>query len=314
MSWKAHDDSILTISSIHNHLLTHSRDNTIKIWEETNQKMECVLEMPCNCLNFSNVCVIQELVITPASVNSNNLDIYRIGSDWKITRLITDANIHQLVNKNAGVIIEDGDSIGGSRGDFGIIMKIVYLNNSIYVGYESGDIVGLQLIEPDATTVQTGKTDKLVINKSAKLVVKFHDSSNRPNPIICLSSLNNSLVSGSTTNKVFIYNESVEVMKLKHSGVQSIVDYDPKNLIIGFWNGEVYYGDDVIIRRDLPVVGQEDKSKTTRKLTFMTLLKPSDNTQTVTRKYSSLIKSKKIFTTSVLLVGFEDGSIIGYSV
>ncbi|KAL6454092.1 ASA1 ASTRA-associated protein 1 [Candida maltosa Xu316] len=155
MSWKAHDDSILTISSIHNHLLTHSRDNTIKIWEETNQKMECVLEMPCNCLNFSNVCVIQELVITPASVNSNNLDIYRIGSDWKITRLITDANIHQLVNKNAGVIIEDGDSIGGSRGDFGIIMKIVYLNNSIYVGskkifttsvllvgFEDGSIIG----------------------------------------------------------------------------------------------------------------------------------------------------------------------------
>ena len=166
-SWQAHTDTILTISTIHNHLLTHSRDNSIKIWDES---YSCVLEIPCNALNFSNICIIYDLLITPASINSNNLDVYKIDKDWQITRLIFDFDVYELVNK--GEIIEEIGSSGTSRNDFGIIMqmKIITTNTTtgendsdyiIYVGFESGDIVGLQLVLPRARILST--TGKLMI-------------------------------------------------------------------------------------------------------------------------------------------------------
>lgn len=95
-SWQAHTDTILTISTIHNHLLTHSRDNTIKIWDES---YSCILEIPCNALNFSNICIIYDLLITPASINSNNLDVYKIDKDWQITRLISDFDVYKYIAK-----------------------------------------------------------------------------------------------------------------------------------------------------------------------------------------------------------------------
>ena len=80
------------------------------------------LEIPCNALNFSNICIIYDLLITPASINSNNLDVYKIDKDWQITRLIFDFDVYKLVNK--GEIIEEIGSSGTSRNDFGIIMQM----------------------------------------------------------------------------------------------------------------------------------------------------------------------------------------------
>ncbi|KAK6894748.1 ASTRA-associated protein 1 [Candida tropicalis] len=309
ISWQAHNDTILSMSTIHNHLLTHSRDNTIKIWNNT----DCIMEIPCNSLNFSNVVVVHdEILITPASINSNNLDVYKITSDWQLTRLISDINVYQLVEK--GIQFEEI----GSRNDYGIIMKIHLVDNIIYVGFESGDIVGLELILPKPTVKENSNIDKLIINQSPKLIVKYHNSIHVPNPIVSMSTFQDILVSGSTTNKIVIHKHPVEIIKVTHSGVQSIVNYKNEYLIIGFWNGEIRY-DEKVIKRDVPMIqnnDNDDRSKSIKKLTFMTLLVPQkvESTTTGKNKYSQLIRGKKILTTDTLLVGYEDGSIVAYKV
>lgn len=326
-SWQAHTDTILTISTIHNHLLTHSRDNTIKIWDES---YSCILEIPCNALNFSNICIIYDLLITPASINSNNLDVYKIDKDWQITRLISDFDVYKLVNK--GEIIEEIGSSGTSRNDFGIIMqmKIITTNTTtgendsdyiIYVGFESGDIVGLQLVLPRARMLSTtGNTnDKTLINQSAKFILQYHNSTHVPNPVICLLSLDSVLVSGSTTNKVIIHSDPIEIMKMDHSGIQAIVNFKNDRLIFGYWNGYIQYGD-ISINQSLPKLGntEQEKSKLTKKLTFMTILNESNQetlqSPTGKSKYLALLKSKRNLVFPLLLAGYEDGSILAYNI
>lgn len=309
-SWQAHTDTILTITTIHGHLLTHSRDNTIKIWNNT----DSVLEIPCNSLNFSNVIVLNdEILITPATLNSNNLDVYKVTSDWQLTRLISDANIHQLVEN--GIQFEEI----GSRNDYGIIMKIYLLDDIIYIGFESGDIVGLQLTFPDPTIKQSSNNNKLIINQLPKLIAKFHNSTHVPNPIISLLSFQEYLVSGSTTNKIIIHKDPIEIIKTENSGVQSIVNYKNEKLIEGFWNGEIRIGE-AIIKRDMPMIqnsDSDDRSKSIKKLTFMSLLvsKGHEITKSTNKnKYALLMRAKKLFTTDILLVGYEDGSIVAYKV
>ncbi|RCK64875.1 ASTRA-associated protein 1 [Candida viswanathii] len=311
-SWQAHTDTVLTISSLQGRLLTHSRDNTIKVWDNTT----CVMEVPCNALNFSNVVVLHdEVLITPASINSNNVDVYRVTLAWGITRLMADVNVHLLVE--TGVVFTDEV---GSRNDYGIIMKMHVLDDVVYVGFESGDVVGLQLVLPQATVKNSSaNNDTLVINQSAKLVVKYHDATHVPNPVISLLSFKGSLVSGSTTNKVVVHTYPPEVLKVEHSGVQAILNDADKDLIIGFWNGEIRCGE-TRIHRDVPMVqnsSADDRSKSVKKLTFMALLEPKEDEEGVgdgKNKYSLLIRAKKLLTATILLVGYEDGSIVAYKV
>ena len=290
------------------------------------------MEIPCNALNFSNICIIYDLLITPASINSNNLDVYKIDKDWQITRLISDFDVYKLVNK--GEIIEEIGSSGTSRNDFGIIMqmKIITTNTTtttsendsdyiIYVGFESGDIVGLQLILPRARILSTtGNTnDKTLINQSAKFILQYHNSTHVPNPVICLLNLDSVLVSGSTTNKVIIHSDPIEIMKMDHSGIQAIVNFKNDRLIFGYWNGYIQYGD-ISINQSLPKLGntEQEKSKLTKKLTFMTILNESNQetlqSPTGKSKYLALLKSKRNLVFPLLLAGYEDGSILAYNI
>ena len=396
-SWQAHTDTILTISTIENnnsnnngdgdgdgdgdyYLLTHSRDNTIKIWDLL--KFSCLLEIPCNSLNFTIIEIFNDLLFTPSSINSNNLDVYKINpKNWQIKRLIFDFDIYKLVNKNEnenGNIIQEigSDTITNNRNDFGIIMQMKIIKTItttttnttttttkenqeenggdfiIYLGFESGDIVGLQLILPPArilsttnksTNTNTNTNDKTIIyNQSAKFILKYHNSFHVPNPIICLLNLNSILISSSITNKLIIhYNPIIEIKNLKYSGIQSIVYFKKfHQLIFGYWNGYIQY-DDILIKQNLPKLGttnnnninnnidtdiNQEQSKLTKKLTFMTILNESkqeiSQTSTTTTttsggdksKYSSLIKSKRNFKLPLLLVGYEDGSIVAYNI
>ncbi|KAI5965363.1 ASA1 [Candida pseudojiufengensis] len=321
LKWKAHNDSILTLINFQNkYLISHSRDSTIKIW--LNDK--CEFEFPSNSLNFSNILLYDDqYLITPATIDSNNLDIYRIqldsDSEWQLTRVVTNFSCYQLSNKNE--ILSDEDSMKG-RKDFGIIMKFYLLNSIIYIGFESGDIIGLKMILPDSKILRESNSTT-IINKDLKLELVYHNSTHSPNPVISLSSTDNYLVSGSTGKKLIIHKSPIEILKFSNSGIQSILSFN-NQLIIGFWNGLIEYGNE-IIERNLPQLKNEELTttptsdvplKTNIKLTFMSLLIVENESEEIEddkkKKYSSMIKRRQ--QNNILFVGYEDGSILAYAI
>ncbi|KAI5961074.1 ASA1 [Candida margitis] len=300
LTWTAHTDSILTLLKWHRYIITHSRDSTIKIWLE--DKLQ--YEFPVNALNFSNLVLFQDrYLVTPATTDSNNIDIYRLNDEpISITREVANFSSYNLVHKLKL------DDIQG-RNDFGIVMKMLIIGQVLYIGYESGDIIGLTITLPQPSITQSSTTTS-IINKDVKLCLQYHNSSHAPNPIISLAALDNTLVSGSTGKKVIIHTDPVKICKLNESGIQAIVPYDD-NLIVGFWNGVIESPTRSIqtIQRSLPHIDAEDM-KTTVKLTCMCMLSKSESKAAVER-YSKLIKQKKYG--DLLLVGYEDGTIVGYT-
>ncbi|KAG5419987.1 ASA1 [Candida metapsilosis] len=296
LTWTAHTDSILTILQWGQYIITHSRDSTVKIWLEDKLKYE----FPVNALNFSNVVLFQDrYLITPATTDSNNIDIYKLNDDPSITREVTNFSPYDLIHKLKF------DDIEG-RKDFGIIMKMLIIGNVVYIGYESGDIVGLEITIPQPSITQDA-TSTLLINRDIKLTLYYHNSFHVPNPIISMAALDNTLASGSTGKKVLIHTDPVKVCKLTNSGVQSIVPYK-ESTIVGFWNGVIESGNETI-ERALPHLDAEDM-KTIVKLTYM-CMRPGPASRDVV-KYSTSIKREKYG--DLLLAGYEDGTIVGYTV
>lgn len=297
LTWTAHTDAILTILKWGQYIITHSRDSTIKIWLE--DKLQ--YEFPVNALNFSNIVLFcNHYLITPATTDSNNIDIYRLDEEpIGITREVANFSSYNLVHD---VKFEDIEG----RKDFGIIMKMLIISNVLYIGYESGDIVGLVISLPQPTIIQSA-TSALIINKDVKLNLQYHNSSHVPNPIISLAALNTTLVSGSTGKKVIIHSDPIKVCKLNEPGVQAIVPYGDQ-LIIGFWNGVIQLLDETI-QRPLPHI-DADEMKTTVKLTYMCMHIKADTQDD--QSYSKLIKQKKYG--DLLLAGYEDGTIVGYTI
>ncbi|KAI5950657.1 ASA1 [Candida theae] len=297
LQWLAHTDSILTLLKWGKYIITHSRDSTVKIW--TDDKLQ--YEFPVNALNFSNVVLFQErYLITPATTDSNNIDVYRLHEDSiTITREVANFSPYDLIHKLNFASIE-------GRNDFGIIMKMLIIGNVLYIGYESGDIVGLSITIPQPSITQSATSTSL-INKDIKLRLEYHNSTHMPNPIISLANLNGILVSGSTGQKVTIHKDPVDVCKFNESGIQSIVPYN-EHLIVGFWNGVIQSVNETI-ERSLPHLDAKDM-KTRVKLSYMCMFNKSESKDV--QKYSTLVKQKKYG--DLLLVGYEDGSVVGYSV
>ncbi|KAI5950260.1 ASA1 [Candida jiufengensis] len=318
LKYKAHNDSITTLILLQNkYIISHSRDSTIKVWLDD----ECKFEMAVNALNFSNIILFKdEYLITPSTIDSNNLDIYKLtvkNEEWNLSRLISNFSCFQLLDKNP---IESNENNLKGRQDFGIIMKIYLIESIVYIGFESGDVIGLEITIPESKII-TNQNSKTIINKELKLSLIYHNSTTVPNPIISLSSLDGYLVSGSTNKKVIIHKSPPEILKFSNSGTSSILSYNNK-LILGFWNGVIEYGDQ-IIERNLPQIRNEELtttpsentiSDTNIKLTFMCLLRKSEDTKVDEKKSKYLTKLKRTQANDILLVGYIDGSILAYSI
>lgn len=203
--WKGHDSNVVTIRQICDGLLlTHSKDSDIKIWdlqifeggsrempdkkyntvlyfnvdsdvEESNNILKNELlekfplpdnvVVPVNALNYCNVDYSNYHLITPATTDSNNFDIYqifkpsdqigqsleerlnlkRVASNvdpWKLYKKA----IHHL-NKELGVEFEIGNEDDILKRDrFGIMMRILFVRDDIfYIGYESGHLIGFYI-------------------------------------------------------------------------------------------------------------------------------------------------------------------------
>lgn len=94
---------------------------------------------------------------------------------------------------------------------------------------------------------------------------------------------------------------------MDESGIQSIVPHG-ENLIVGFWNGIIELENETI-QRSLPHLDAEEM-KTTVKSSYMCML-PKPESWDV-QKYSTLIRRKRY--RDLLLVGYEDGTVVGYTV
>lgn len=221
--WKGHDSNIVTIRQIRDGLLlTHSKDSDIKIWDIVNftkasQKMpdekynevnffnfnesekeenrrltdellgkfpwpENVV-IPVNALNYCNVAYFNDYLITPATTDSNNFDIYLIftptvhekkslESKLNLKRVVTNMDPLSLykktmmkANKQIGIEFEIGhdDNEILKRDGFGIMMRILVVrSNLFYIGYESGHLIGFHIDFSGSRTIP----EKLMINEN----------------------------------------------------------------------------------------------------------------------------------------------------
>lgn len=296
--WKAHDSSIITIKLLlDDYLLTHSKDGEIKFWFLGSKIMDNCLSselpdvsfdsinvlqkteyetllrkypqpkfnsVPVNNLNYCNIDFNEtnNLLVTPATLDANNFDIYRINylvEDFKLTRLVQNFNPWPAVKKNH---LDHGDDnieeINPTKRDgLGIMMKIKFLaNDTFFIGYESGYLLGFKLTfpEPNRITASSANVkENLMINRDPKVTLIYMNDYHIPNPILSLECHNNSLLFvGATLRFISVHNiekyvdnsaaetseHDFQHFNLKYSGIQSIQIFNDK-VLIGFWNGTI---------------------------------------------------------------------------
>jgi WD40 repeat protein len=324
ITWKGHDGNILSIKQWHNYIMTQSRDSSLKIWKISDNATKEMFQLPTNSLNFCNFETFQDYVFVPASVDSNNFDCYKINpSTFDFTRVISNFDPFSLLYD------EVVDSNG--RNNFGIIMKLAYIptKNTLAVAFESGDLLALHIdwnqneVVTTETTSATGSkiVDKLLINKDPTISLLYHNSSHSPNPITAMAIGDNSIISGSTNNKIIVHdieNGTFEIIKVGSSGIQSIAKLNT-SFLIGYWNGTIEARSDsnqlFTISRATPSVTNSETPKSAIKLTSLLLLVP-EIIESQTTSYKQLVQSKRksIHNSPLLISGYEDGVIVVHSV
>ncbi|CCE87020.1 Piso0_005554 [Millerozyma farinosa CBS 7064] len=297
--WRGHQASIISLfQASKNILISHSRDSDIKLWnlsdykncnpvipervstnssnqvadddfhEKTNPAPEFKV-IPVNALSYCNVAYSNGYLITPATTNSNNFDIYqlfanddhldesslddldlkRVSASVDPVKLYERYSRHKPLEEN----LDEGLQDMSKRGGFGIIMRIMWINSdTFYLGFESGHILGLsirfdEMFHEKITEVTTGSS-KLVLNKEPKISVIYYSNASVPNPILSMaySPDKNSVLCGSTSKYIYIHptakhettGQSEVFENLRHSGIQSI-SVESGLTVVGFWSGYV---------------------------------------------------------------------------
>lgn len=346
--WKGHDMVILTIKQIDdNYILTQSKDSEIRIWKlegglksdlpdlkfndiKYNDDLTELLEkypmpeynsIPINSLNYCNVDYLNGVLITPATTDSNNFDIYRVShQDFGLERLVKNFNPHELYLKSNNIIEEIGND---KRDGFGIMMKIKFINdNYFYIGFESGHVLGFTINYPSAieSAKQSNKvSEKLIINREPKITIDYVNEFHVPNPIISMESFEDGIIVGATQKYVSLHPLG-KTINVKNNGIQSIVIKD--KAYIGFWNGTVKVYDDQFIQihkfeRSLPNlhnvttnINSNELEVSTIKLSTLQLFQPTPKNTTSSK---SLVLNKRMGSNQLLIIGYNDGKLLVFS-
>lgn len=381
-----HNFNIPKISKSYGQLLTHSKDGTIKIWNLINLidfndiklrfTYSCLLkkkllasddetkyispplifEMPVNTLNFSNVEInFTGLLVTPATTESEGWDLYKIDLDQpeeylKLKRLIQNHKVNQLSNieeLNAHNDSNNESDAFTKRGNTGVIMKFCWIDsNRFIVGYESGDLIGFEIINKEE-----GNTNK---NFKAKQFLHINSLSGNPITSIVIDKVNNKILCSSTGSKICIVNlldseYKSNIFETKHKGIGDL-SCDPytKSLGIVTWDGytRIYEEDKENIlkfnfkmRRQLPAISNSkeivenqntevsqinslqtqraNKLKFTEKQMNPYLNKDSTiNIMYNNGRSKNVIKKNReeMFGERWLFVGYQDGKVAMYSI
>lgn len=249
--WRGHQERIISIIAIDaGHLLTHGRDSRIRIWQMNDQKslsselnfrdeneypMPTFHEIAVNSLNFCNVSYWENRLVTPATLNSETVDVYLVFVDgeFKPRRLVKLFDGFKVVgtkdNDGFGGLEFEEEPDPGKRDGFGIVMRLhVVGKNEFVVGYENGVVLGV-----------------LMDDSGSQLTLNFVENSMVPNPVTWMGlsiSDRKILTYGSTTKKLCIYwcdSNSKKILDVGNSGIQLVCMAleSPLLLVVGFWNG-----------------------------------------------------------------------------
>lgn len=255
--WRAHQDaSVLTIKQLgvewvlrdtvevpildlksYGKVLTHGKDSSVRIWDLfqilDSQRLTYKLagnfqrqlpltegewpqppyhEIPVNTLNFCNVDTCKELLITPGTTNSNNFDIYKLPTETTpLQRLFKGVDLYHMINP-----LDDNDR------NFGIVMRLCFISSDkICVGYESGDVVLIQIVEFEIEVLAT-------------------NSIHKPNPVLSMTYdpiRDQTLVTSASDKLLFINEHGYSVEAIKHHGICSIASKIDKEIGLVTWDG-----------------------------------------------------------------------------
>ncbi|KAH3682001.1 hypothetical protein WICPIJ_007033 [Wickerhamomyces pijperi] len=261
---QAHEGSILSIrqlgittntegtyninSTLFGFVLTHSRDHTIKFWKLFDDQglilLKEVYEMPVNALNFSNVDVMDNFLVSANTSDSNKFDIYDlkflyVESAKHLTREFEAVDLFKQCQQNKYKFTEfnirgkeEDDPENVNRVDkFGIIMKFLWITKEILaVGYESGHTL---IVKVDI--------------KAKKMTIQQISAHHFPNPILSISynKDNNTLLTSSIRSKIIQHDLSnlqsePQILKINLTKISNIVTYTDK-LILSSWTGYIKF-------------------------------------------------------------------------
>lgn len=363
--------------SIYGKLQTHSKDGTIKIWNLINlikkddlnsgfvystllKKKPCdqtaisppkVFELPVNVLNFTNVDFNNNtnLLITPATTDSEGYDIYKINLDEKIEefkklrRLIQNFKPPNHLNQEF-----DNESDITKRAGYGVIMKIKWIDdNKFVVGYENGSIIGYQIKD-----LICDNDNNINNSNNSKIEILFENNDLIGNSItsieIGMNHNHRNLLCTSTGSKIVIINISnfdAKTFETKHKGINDIkTDIYTNSVVFITWDGYTRfyeYNDESILkfvmkmRKQIPSISNSKELNSDDISSSNNLQTQRANILQVTTKQmdpnnkldnnkilynngrsKNVIKHNReeIFGKRWLFVGFQDGKIAMYSV
>lgn len=213
--WKGHDGHILTLKSTEMGLLSHGRDANMRLWDLHDNTIKTILknpslvgslkiypkppykELPVNSLNFCNVDFwplgsgnneSKGLVATPASVDSNHFDIYRVtesNSEFSVQRIVENFAVDEAKKPFSSLEeVNDPDSTLQLR-ENGIVMRLLFVaENLIFVGYESGAVFAMKL-DNQVHDIKSAK-ERSILNKGVKVTLLLALLGHKPLPILSL--------------------------------------------------------------------------------------------------------------------------------
>ena len=336
--WAAHKDMVVTILEWEEYLVTHGKDGEIAVWAFANQDQtpKLVVSIPVNSLNFCNIVLSGTYLFTPATMDLNNFDVYKINKEGKgLNRVITNYSGCKLVEKDP------------SQGrEWGVIMSMRYINETLTLClcYESGDVIAIDInfdrkeeapvVEvgnavPDTTNKPSGLSglfakskpekviERTVINKDPKLTLRYHNTQHRPEPITASTwdIQRGRLLTGSATDTMLvhdIYHTCADVVTLQHQGVQAIVSTEG-HVILAHWNGQVSIREDTLPYLEVksfsrPVPGDRVYDPNTGKLTPLIKLSSMAVIDVPSKRRHEAGRM------TAVMCGYDDGVITAFAV
>ncbi|GEQ71940.1 hypothetical protein JCM33374_g5626 [Metschnikowia sp. JCM 33374] len=361
--WRGHDGHILTLKSTSMGLISHGRDSMIRIWNLSPDGLEkCSrngsdissvgveatqelpqpphADIPVNALNFCNVDFFDGLLITPATIDSDNFDVYKISDPFgafNFERVLQ--NISPLGLSKSDDLVEEigGTTDADKRGGHGIIMRILFVRRDVFfVGYESGAIYGLRLEHTNHD--KSSGNERVILFKGYRLTIVFFSMDHKPSPILSLNfdRATSELYTGSASKKLLIYDLKNLIDKdscqceddgtvnhsshnLRHYGIQCVQITDGM-VLTGFWDGTIkgYTKDFKEVARlerkeeSIKPVGDEELSKPAKKSVCMDFWIPHTKTASPPTSRKLMLRKAAVGHDPLLFVGYGDGLITAF--
>lgn len=299
--WKAHDKNILlmeqlgiswnvsqdgsslkpSFTNFYGLLMTHSRDNTMKLWDLKTQKE--VHSSSINALNFCNIAVRGQLFACLSKIRPENFDIFEIIQDgplYIVEPLFENIDLQLLLD-------DSGIKNDVKVEKLGIIMRLKWVGpTSLAVGLESGHVIVVSIpldkklllfyddskfakleeaideedLKSKFLEIADGNVNQLAHlmygNTTSKSGIQVISASLKhfPNPVIDIcGSFKDPIIYSTSTGQELVEcelgsNEGPVKMNSNVLGVHSLksiggtLDMDLQGTMgIGFWNGQVKF-------------------------------------------------------------------------